>query len=466
MQSDHEMTAPARFLMLVIGIAVAAAVFLAPRRDEWLAMMSDEDKQAQIISMLEPRLARNGENDPKLLATLGRAYAETGSYQRAAQLFERYTTLRPDDIEAYARLADAYGGAGNEPQQVAMLERYIARQPALSRVAELAELYRKERLPDRELALLSRFEAELTTESGLVLRLAQLRADNGDRDSAIQMLKRSDELTTSGRSAHNDDERIFLAALLVDAGRSAEAVRLGKQWVLQWHQPWLANRLLRSVAERAPASDASELADAVVALNPEVRLFLVSELAKIGAKPVARHLLEAWANANPAPSPTELAAFLSACRHQDEPAIVWQAFGEVLRRPASIDVIARYSDAIAAEFGIGALAPFWASMPQAVTERNPLLAARLAYYERDPTTAKWLLQSVDLAKLESPDRQIWLDLLTAVASPSEAFEVLRDRRRSGRLPGDLLAQYARLAGALGQESEYRAALTDLSGKPH
>lgn len=90
------MTAPARFIMLVTGIVVAAATLMAPRRDEWLAVMWDQDKQAQIISLLEPQLAR-GEDDPALLATLGRAYAEIGNYRRAAELLERYTALRPDD---------------------------------------------------------------------------------------------------------------------------------------------------------------------------------------------------------------------------------------------------------------------------------------------------------------------------------------------------------------------------------
>jgi hypothetical protein len=79
---------------------------------------------------------------------------------------------------------------------------------------------------------------------------------------------------------------------------------------------------------------------------------------------------------------------------------------------------------------------------------------------------KWLLDKVDLAALETSDRRMWIDLLNAVASPPEAFEVLRNRRLSGRLPPDLLAQYARLAGGLGQEIEYRAAVADLSRMVH
>jgi Tfp pilus assembly protein PilW len=56
---------------------------------------------------------------------------------------------------------------------------------------------------------------------------------------------------------------------------------------------------------------------------------------------------------------------------------------------------------------------------------------------------------------------MWLDLLTAVVPPAEVFEELRDLRQSGRLPADLMSRYARLAGGLGQEIEYRAALAGL-----
>jgi hypothetical protein len=297
----------------------------------------------------------------------------------------------------------------------------------------------------------------------MLLRLAERLAGTGNRDRAIRVLTRSEGASGPAR---NNRERLFWAELLVQSGRSVEAVRLGRHWIVQWHEAWLADRLLRIFAVNAPVGDASELADAVAVLHPEVRFFLVHELATMGAEPVARHLLESWVTANPSPSMDEIAGFLTACREQDAPAIVWQAFGEVLRHPASDDVLIRYGEAIAAEFGIGALAPFWASLPGAVIQRRSLLAARLAFYEHDPAMTKRLLQRVDLAALGTPDRQLWMGLLTAVTSPPEAFEVLRGQRRSGGLPRDLLPGYARLAGGLGQEIEYRLALTDMKREVH
>jgi hypothetical protein len=41
---------------------------------------------------------------------------------------------------------------------------------------------------------------------------------------------------------------------------------------------------------------------------------------------------------------------------------------------------------------------------------------------------------------------------------------LRKRRQTGHLTADLLGQYVRLAGSLGDETEYRAALADMRGR--
>ena len=70
--------------------------------------MRDNHKQAQIVAMLEPRLAREDDN-PTLLAALGRAHADLGNTARAIELFERCIVLRPDDAETFAQLADLTG---------------------------------------------------------------------------------------------------------------------------------------------------------------------------------------------------------------------------------------------------------------------------------------------------------------------------------------------------------------------
>jgi hypothetical protein len=110
---------------------------------------------------------------------------------------------------------------------------------------------------------------------------------------------RPDVLSAPARQMRNDEERLFLASLLVETGRSSEAVRLGKQWISQWREPWLDNRLLGVVVPSAPVADAAELAEAVATLHPEIRLYLARNLTLIGAPLVARHLLESWSTETP-----------------------------------------------------------------------------------------------------------------------------------------------------------------------
>ena len=120
------MTAPTRFILLVIAVVCAAGALMVPGRDEWLAMMRDEDKQAQIIALLKPRLERNG-NDIGILATLARSYAEIGNYRRAIELLDRYIALRSDDGEAYAKLADLYKSTGDTTSRIVSLKHSMSR---------------------------------------------------------------------------------------------------------------------------------------------------------------------------------------------------------------------------------------------------------------------------------------------------------------------------------------------------
>ena len=161
----------------------------------------------------------------------------------------------------------------------------------------------------------------------------------------------------------------------------------------------------------------------------------------------------------------DIAGFVSACREQNEPRLVWQAFGEVLRGAPSDPTAARFGAAIAAEFGLGALAPFWRSLLPSLVLHRPLLAARLAFHEHNHALTRQLLEKVDLRTLETSERRIWIDLLSAVGSPADVFVVLQTWRSKEQLPPDLLTRYALLAGELGHDVQYRAAIADLRPRP-
>jgi tetratricopeptide (TPR) repeat protein len=452
------MKGPARsFVLLVLAILIVAGYLLAPRRNETFAIMRDQRQQLAIIALLEPRLAAS-EDDPYLLATLARSYAEVGEQWRAAELLERYVALRPKDAEAYGQLADLYQVIGDPERRLARLQKSVALRPQLSRALELAGLYRDAGRFADERAVLASHEADLSLDSGLLLRLAQLRAADGDLPGAIRTLMRPEVLTASASAIRPPAERFYLAELLLTAGRDAEALRWGRRWIAQWREPWRASQLLRRFVAYAPVATAAQLADAVALAHPEIRFYLAGELSKAGAHAVARRLLAGWSAANPAPQPNQIAGFVAACHDHDAPGIVWSAFASALARPAPDAVIGSFADAIIAQFGIGAIAPFWPSLPQAVVARRPLLAVRLALDANDTALARRLLAAVAPAALPAAERQQWSALLAAAAAPGERFAILRRLSETGALPAELNSEYASLALQLGHEQAYRTAL--------
>jgi tetratricopeptide (TPR) repeat protein len=452
--------ASVRFMLLVVGLVIVAGYALAPRYNERLAMLADAHGPAELIGLLEQRRT-GGDQDPTLLASLSRAYEAAGNYQQAADDLERYGRLRPGGIQILTKLAELYEKAGNEPKRMATLEALVAMAPALPSAAALSEIYFRNGRVDDARTLLSRFLKELTVENGLLLRLAEFDVAAGAKDEAVAVLKRSGSGLRWWRRSNDDRERFLLAELLLQTGRGAETVSLGKRWVEEWPDAWRAGKLLRMVAADARVTDAAVLADAVVAAHPETRLYLAHELFAMGARPLSRRLLVTWAAAQTHPTAADIAAFLTVCREFHDPGIVWQAFGEVLAAHRSPDFVISFSEAVAAEFGIRALAPYWNALPKRLAQRRPLLAARLVFDANDIPLTRYFLGRVDISALDSSGQQIWFDLLNTVAEPKVALEVLRIQRSGGHLSPRLLAQYARLAGAYGHDGELRAALADL-----
>ena len=128
---------------------------------------------------------------------------------------------------------------------------------------------------------MSHIESELTVENGLRMRLARLRAGSGDREGAIRLLMRPEVISTQMRPMRGQDERLMLAELLVELGRSAEAVQLGKQWI---------SAMARAMDGRSPLSAALRCvrlqpmrpnsASPWRFSHPEIRFFSSSEVSR------------------------------------------------------------------------------------------------------------------------------------------------------------------------------------------
>lgn len=455
------MTPAGRFSLLV-GVTVAVGgLLMAPRHNEWMAMLRDEGDEARVIATLEPALARNPD-DPQILGSLGRAYADVGKDKAAADLLKRYVTLRPEDAEAYFTLADIYQRAGNVLEQTQALRNGLLWKADTERIRQLALLYAYQAREHEELDLLTRFSGDLTVESGLLIRLAELQRQHGDIAGAINTLRRKDVTSGSLPPEATLQARLLLARLLVEAHQFDLLARLGRQWIHNWESPYFANQLLLQILPAAPDGAAFELADQVATSHPEIRFFLVKELAGVGAVSTARHLLSTWIRTNPRPSSDEIAAFAASCLEQNAPEIIWATFAVVVNDAASPGTIARFAEAIADRFGVGSLAPFWTRLSTELQGEQPLLIARMAFEQNHFGAAKLVLEQIIPRDLAPADQRVWLSLLNAVIPSSSVFNYLSQLHRRGELPTLLLPEFARLAGEVGDEATYSEVLADIN----
>ena len=453
---------PASQFSLLVGITVAAGgLLMVPRHSEWIAMLRDEGDEARVIAALEPALAQNP-HDPQTLGTLGRAYADVGKDQAAIDLLKRYVILQPDDAEAYFTLATVYERTGDISQQTQALRDGLSLKPDAQHIRQLALLYAYQARAGEEFDLLTRFSNDLTIGSGLVVRLAELQKQRGDIAAAIETLRRADVTSDSLPPEATLRARLLLAGFLVEARQPDLLVRFGRQWIQNWGSPYFSNQLLLAILPAASDGPAFALADQVANSYPEIQFFLVKELAGIGAVSTARHLLSTWIGTNPRPSAEEIAGFIASCLDQNAPEIVWATFGVVINHTGASRAIARFADAMADQFGVGSLAPFWSRLSTELRGQRPLLMARMAYEENDPASARLVLEQIVPLDLTPADQRIWLSLLKAVAPPSSVFDYLSHLRHDGGLPALLLPEFARLAGEIGDEATYRDVLADLS----
>jgi len=431
---------------------------MSPRTYEWVAQLTDTNRYPEAIAILNQQLAITP-NEPGLLAAVARAHAGAEDFEQAAAYMWRYLTLRPNDGLAYGQLADYLEKTGDLEGQTLALEKVIQFEPSVRRGIQLAFCYRNANREDDERAIFERFAFDLPLQGGIALRFAHLEANAGKRQAAINFLMRKAAGSEGDNS--NGAERLFLAQLLVDEGRIDKLASLAERWIPQWKQAHLAFRVLTIAALSDGGKDTIRIADATMAIHPEIRLYAAKQLYEEGRSQVAKHLLLSWAKTNNNPTLVELAALLSVSREIGAPDAIWHAFADTMSKQHEDQVMVRYSEALAAEFGLGALDSVWHLLPDKALLTTSILAARRAFTIHNLPLTRALLLEIDLSRLSPVDRTMWLQMLEQSTVVGERFVLLQALRKQNRLPPDLLVAYARLAGQLGHEGEYRASLVQL-----
>jgi len=448
----------ARLLIASFAIVTAIATYLLlPGADERVAMLIREGKYHEAISQLEGQRAA-GDKRPITVALLARAYRASGEFEHAVDLMESYVTSRPDDPAAFAALAGLYGIQERPEAAMAALARQVELAPTRENISRLAAVYRIHGRFDDEIALLDRQRSRVDLGGDDLVRIGEFLAAKGETAGATAALLRADKDLPSDQ----ERGRVLLFDLLVSAGRSHEAAERARSWLIAWRKPWIAIRLVRSLARMAPGPDLDRLIEVAVRLHPEATFYLGKAVAEDGAKGSASRLLRGWLSAQASPAADDLHGFLAAARATGDADLLWQSFAKVLANRAAFEAQAFLAEALADQFGDAAIAPFRSRLDVAALSTRPLFAARLALQERNLELAQLVLRKVDLKSLSRGERRRWISLLSASSSDEIAFRILSGSWHRGEMPIELLPDYVAMATRLGHTNEQILAVAALA----
>jgi tetratricopeptide (TPR) repeat protein len=432
-----------QFILVVIVSLLGAAVVLSVGREEHSAVLAGEGRHQEAIALLERRLA-DAPHDPELLAALGRSYAALGEVHRAVDAFDAYLVVRPDDLAARKRQAELLLQSGSIDRYLDALTSVVAAQPSSSQVTRLIELFRLHGHVDDELATLQAYAGML--EAPQLERLGAILAGQGNWRKARQVLELSDQKAPPDASAG----RLLLLEVLIQSNEVDRVYERAQAWMMAWRSPFLSGKLILRVAQAGLTVPASRLALKYTDIMLDGTFEIVGMLARKGRWDLAHQMLVRWADRTTKPTRRQLHEFVQTS------ALVGDISGPLVKLVQLVhggsDPVTQgqMAEELANSFGKPALVAIRPLLSNEVLLTRPLFAAELSLFEGNREMARWFLNRVEPTQL-SPERSAsWLALLHQVETDAELFKRLAVLWNDGRLPAELVPQFADEAVKMGQ----------------
>jgi tetratricopeptide (TPR) repeat protein len=429
------MKASRQFVLMVIVALVVAAALLLPRRDEHAAMLASDGQHEQAIALLESRLA-DAPGDPDALAALGRSHAALGDVPRAIEAFDAYLAVRPNDAAALQSQGELLLQSGARDRYLDVQARLLAAQPSPAGVSRLIELFRLHGRDADELATLQTYAGKGMLEASQLERLGTMLAGRGNWREARAWLELADQRAPVEASVG----RLLLLELLIQAKENDRATERAREWMKGWRNPFLCGKLILRLARSG--FDAFELAFAYVELMPDDTPDMIHYLAARGHQGLAHRMLLRWGDRISKPGGQQLRAFVQASALVGDVGAPLTKMMQLVRSGSGLAAQGELAEEVANAFGKPALAAIRPFLSNEALLTRPLFAAELSLFEGNGEMARWFLNRVEPAQL-SPERSAeWLAMLHRVETEAEVVTRLTTLWSDGRLPPELLPQFA------------------------
>lgn len=223
------MRAPHFVLALLVGVGVVASIAVIPRDRELALMYLKGLDYESAQAALEERL-NAGDLSVGVVIPLTKVYLETGDFDAAVGLMERFVALNPDESDGRSELAQLYKQANRVYDYISTLSEFVRIRPTQKALYELSDYYNSRGEIDKQVEVLRVLVRRFTARMDDWIDLAQIEADLGNFEAAASALSELGRRFKVPRTQHTVE---FYVSVLARTGREGEALEFALSWLAE-----------------------------------------------------------------------------------------------------------------------------------------------------------------------------------------------------------------------------------------
>lgn len=214
-------------VLLLAALGVGASLALIPGTPE-MALIQFKDKRFDAARATYEEQLKSGKLTPDVVNTLVDLYLQVGSIDQAVAVMEQYVASNPADVSARRRLGELYQFAQRPNDYLRNLEEVAKLNPTPESLAELAQIYNYNSDYARQADTLKQLIAlEQEGNAQHFVDLANILASRQSKPEAIDALLR---LKARHPQAFDFKQEELLVSLLLDEKRIDEAAAEALAW--------------------------------------------------------------------------------------------------------------------------------------------------------------------------------------------------------------------------------------------